>query len=894
MCQRYNCSAISRVFALFARVLHWSGTHKRQCTVMMSSNIPVNSRVNFKKNIPVSGFKLKSIALAVLATLGSHAMAADEPLDGTARTNVTQSTSRVEMSHQIQDAQLLLRIQQKIDADSREIDAMALRIKEMIRDRHNTDAVNQQTSRQIEQLHSQLAELLTDRQEAEKRWSHLLAEKQNLQRQLDALRDQQGEDRANLASLAGAAKQRESTILGLGSDIDKARVQLQDKQAELAELANKLGNIQGKYDDAKDRIANLNGDLARANDKADGLLAERSRLSGEINSMQSQQGESAAALNKERDAHANALAELAAMQSNLANAQQEIESLQNARDALSKDKSMLLASASKLDSRLKYLQAELDNRVTEIQAANSGFINIEEKLDKTNAELAQAKARVSDADGHMRKLKAELAKLNTDHSLALKDNQVLQSKIATLKSDITEKKRDNTALAKSHQSELERQALVVANLQDKIDALTEKNSQAKIQQLALQGEYDSRLDEIEQLNQHIAALSGDKDSVSNSHQLLSAQYQDVNQQKNKLQSELAALQKQNSRLGSERDSLSALRNSLSSQRDDLTKERDAYLAQLNSMTNVRDELAVERDGIAVARDTMQEKLNSLRAERNSLINDVKNLKSERQAITAKSDEYSKQAKDLAAKDEEQTDIIDRLDAHIASMEAEATAAENALASLTAQSEDEAEKLRQQLAASQQQLDASNNRLRALLMENKNIENERNQLISDAEALRKSLSDELAAAELNFVTVQKAREDSSIPLRLGSADFFATGSAELTEGGRENLQKLSDIIAKFEDRRIVVAGHTDSKKIGQRLKSRYFSNWELSVARAASAVRFMQHQSNIDPVNLSASGYSEYFPVADNASPEGRQMNRRVEVILYPRQTKEKFYSELED
>ena len=110
----------------------------------------------------------------------------------------------------------------------------------------------------------------------------------------------------------------------------------------------------------------------------------------------------------------------------------------------------------------------------------------------------------------------------------------------------------------------------------------------------------------------------------------------------------------------------------------------------------------------------------------------------------------------------------------------------------------------------------------------------------------------------------------------------------------NLQKLADIIAKFDDRRIVVAGHTDSKKIGQRLKPRFFSNWELSVARAASAVRFMQHKSNIDPTNISAAGYSEYKPVADNATPEGRQLNRRVEVVLYPQQSKEKLYSELSD
>ena len=103
-----------------------------------------------------------------------------------------------------------------------------------------------------------------------------------------------------------------------------------------------------------------------------------------------------------------------------------------------------------------------------------------------------------------------------------------------------------------------------------------------------------------------------------------------------------------------------------------------------------------------------------------------------------------------------------------------------------------------------------------------------------------------------------------------------------------------IIAKFNDRRIVVAGHTDSKKIGSRLKQRFFSNWELSVARAAAAVRFIQSNSDIEATSLSAAGYSEYAPIADNATPEGRQKNRRVEVVLYPKVVKERLYSELED
>ena len=123
-------------------------------------------------------------------------------------------------------------------------------------------------------------------------------------------------------------------------------------------------------------------------------------------------------------------------------------------------------------------------------------------------------------------------------------------------------------------------------------------------------------------------------------------------------------------------------------------------------------------------------------------------------------------------------------------------------------------------------------------------------------------------------------DNSIPIRLGNADFFAPGSAKLTKAGGEKLTKLAEIIETYDNRRIVVEGHTDNVPIGVGLKYLFESNWELSVARSAAAVRHMQTMTDIDPRNLSAAGYGEFHPVAPNDNPENRQQNRRVEVVLY--------------
>jgi len=185
-------------------------------------------------------------------------------------------------------------------------------------------------------------------------------------------------------------------------------------------------------------------------------------------------------------------------------------------------------------------------------------------------------------------------------------------------------------------------------------------------------------------------------------------------------------------------------------------------------------------------------------------------------------------------------------------------------------------------------------LNALAQQRDTAQAERDQILADSERIRDGLTRELESAKLANITIQQTRADASVPIRLGNADFFAQGSATLTAEGASKLTKLAQIIATFEDRRIVVEGHTDNVPIGARLKSVYQSNWELSVARAAAAVRYIQSQSDIDPQLLTASGFGEYKPMASNETAQGRQMNRRVEVVLYPKVNQQRMYSELDN
>jgi len=81
-------------------------------------------------------------------------------------------------------------------------------------------------------------------------------------------------------------------------------------------------------------------------------------------------------------------------------------------------------------------------------------------------------------------------------------------------------------------------------------------------------------------------------------------------------------------------------------------------------------------------------------------------------------------------------------------------------------------------------------------------------------------------------------------------------------------------------RMEVDGFTDTVPIHNE---RYDDNWELSAVRAASVLRFLLGHSALNPANLTIAGYGPYRAIADNSTEEGRAANRRVEIIIRPRE-----------
>jgi chemotaxis protein MotB len=113
------------------------------------------------------------------------------------------------------------------------------------------------------------------------------------------------------------------------------------------------------------------------------------------------------------------------------------------------------------------------------------------------------------------------------------------------------------------------------------------------------------------------------------------------------------------------------------------------------------------------------------------------------------------------------------------------------------------------------------------------------------------------------------------ISLPESATFPIGSAALSAEARQFLVRLADTL-RSTTVAIRVEGHTDDVPISG---GRYPSNWELSTARASAVVIYLIDGGQFAASRLSAAGYGEFHPRASNASPAGRMLNRRVDVVL---------------
>jgi chemotaxis protein MotB len=118
--------------------------------------------------------------------------------------------------------------------------------------------------------------------------------------------------------------------------------------------------------------------------------------------------------------------------------------------------------------------------------------------------------------------------------------------------------------------------------------------------------------------------------------------------------------------------------------------------------------------------------------------------------------------------------------------------------------------------------------------------------------------------------------------------FESGEATIKPEGYRVLDQVVEYLkTEAGDKLIRVEGHADNMEIGPSLKSRYPTNWDLSKARASGVARYILEKSGADSARMSTVGFGDTRPIVSNATEEGRQQNRRVDVVLYAPDTAER-------
>jgi chemotaxis protein MotB len=137
-------------------------------------------------------------------------------------------------------------------------------------------------------------------------------------------------------------------------------------------------------------------------------------------------------------------------------------------------------------------------------------------------------------------------------------------------------------------------------------------------------------------------------------------------------------------------------------------------------------------------------------------------------------------------------------------------------------------------------------------------------------LQSAMGDELKNHE-----IEMSFTPEGFVISLKELGFFDSGQAQLLPGAAEKIERIARILSKH-GLELRVEGHSDNQPIHN---AQFRSNWELSTARAMSVLLILVDHASYDPKKISVAGYGQYRPIADDTTPQGRRMNRRVDLVV---------------
>ncbi len=275
----------------------------------------------------------------------------------------------------------------------------------------------------------------------------------------------------------------------------------------------------------------------------------------------------------------------------------------------------------------------------------------------------------------------------------------------------------------------------------------------------------------------------------------------------------------------------------------------------NKLKNRNQDLVGENDDLFAAKKHLEDENTNLKKSVDSLKNAKQNLLDD---VTALAERKKQLEKDFAELSQSSNTQLDAKAKEILQLSQALNEKENALIAEKAR----LEKLQQDLTERSQRIE------------------QLEQLIAGKEAamqeLKNAVSNALANFEGNGLTVE--RKNGKVYVSMENKLLFNSGSWSVGNQGKTAVTQLANVLKKNPDIEVLIEGHTDN--VPYQSNGAIKDNWDLSTKRATAIVRILTNKG-VSPKRVTAAGRGEFFPVASNATKEGRAKNRRIEIILAP-------------
>ena len=382
--------------------------------------------------------------------------------------------------------------------------------------------------------------------------------------------------------------------------------------------------------------------------------------------------------------------------------------------------------------------------------------------------------------------------------------------------------------------------------------------------------HQKALDELEKSKKLSASQAAELDEMRKKSKAESDQFQQqlagLQQNLDQETSQRKSAEQQAASLGKEREALTARSTELQNRLEGLEREKSQLGSELGDVraqiATLEKKLADETANVTALESDKQQLASGTATAQSEIVK----LRQKQAELEAESARIAKEREQLR---QEQSRLSATLDQERQRLKAEA---------------EEKARLQQEQSQLSASLDEERKRLKAEAEEKARLEQahaakeeEIRRLTKTQEELSQSLKDEIAKGNIK---IQQVRD--RLTINMVDRVLFDSGRAVIKPAGVKVLKQVGDVLNKITDKQIRIEGHTDNVPISTKLQDKFKTNWELSTARATTVVRYLIDQGGVQPQALSAVGYADTHPIASNESEEGRSSNRRIEIVLYPK------------